>query len=187
MGKSRQDSLAKSERKLDKKVQFYSKVRDTVASLNAQKSITKVFFVNVFLLGVCYTRVCCEYNNYEAIHVNQKNNLRSRQKKLKAYDLTSLSDFLPELKATKRPIPEPELKLNCKSRQKIILKERKQLHMVLNHAAFRSDPLEAIHQHLQSTQPVVEEKPKKKANKNGSRKAKEKKLRGSAAPQSMDL
>ncbi|XP_050217799.1 uncharacterized protein LOC126668652 [Mercurialis annua] len=145
MGKLRQESLTKSERKLDKKVQFYSKIKDTFASLNAKKSITK------------------------------KTKLRSRQKKLKAYDLSTLSEFLPDFKSPQQSTPAAEFKLNCKSRKKLLLKEGKQLNIVVDHPAFKSDPFEAIYQHLQSTQPVVEEKAKKKPNKNGSKKVKRKK------------
>ena len=67
----------------------------------------------------------------------------------------------------------------------ISLKEGKQLSTVLNHPAFQLDPLAAIHQHLQSTQPVIDEKPKKKKNKNGGRKKKAKKSKASDGPQSM--
>ncbi|KAK5837975.1 hypothetical protein PVK06_006702 [Gossypium arboreum] len=88
MGKpsSRPDSSSKADKKFDKKVQFYAKVRDTVASLTAKKDITK------------------------------KKKLRSRQKKLKAYDLSALSEFLPELKAPRAN----DFKLNCKSRQQLM-------------------------------------------------------------------
>ncbi|CAK7329961.1 unnamed protein product [Dovyalis caffra] len=157
MGKSRQDAASKADRKLEKKVQFYSKVRDTVTVLNAQKSITK------------------------------KNKLRSRQKKLKAYDLSTLTEFLPELKSPQLSKPAAVFKLNSKSRQKLILKEGKQLNMVLNHPAFQADPLGSIHQHLLSTQPAAEEKPKKKVNKNGGKKVKGKKSKASTEPQSMDF
>ncbi|XP_062176459.1 uncharacterized protein LOC133881530 isoform X2 [Alnus glutinosa] len=114
-----------------------------------------------------------------------KKKLRRGQKKLKTYDLSSLSEFLPELKAPQQPTPEA-FNLNCKSRQKLILKEGKQLSAVLNHPVFQSDPLAAIYQHLQSTQPVTDEKPKKKKNKNGGKKRKEKKkTKVSDGPQSM--
>ncbi|XP_041013827.1 uncharacterized protein LOC121257032 [Juglans microcarpa x Juglans regia] len=154
MGKSRSlpQSMSKADLKFEKKRQFYGKVRETVASLSAQKSIGK------------------------------KKKLRSRQKKLKAYDLSSLSEFLPELKSQRQPT---ELKLNCKSRQKLILKEGKHLSMVLSHPAFQSDPLAAIHQHLQSTQPIVDEKPEKRSNKNGGKKRKGKKIKSIDGPQSM--
>ncbi|XP_040945128.1 putative ribosome biogenesis protein slx9-like isoform X4 [Gossypium hirsutum] len=150
MGKpsSRPDSSSKADKKFDKKVQFYAKVRDTVASLTAKKDITKKKF-------------------------------RSRQKKLKAYDLSALSEFLPELKAPRAN----DFKLNCKSR----LKEGKQLSAVLEHPAFQADPLAAIHQHLQNTQPVLDEKPKKKKNQNGGRKKKSKKSKALSRQQSMDI
>ena len=67
----------------------------------------------------------------------------------------------------------------------ISLKEGKQLSTVLIHPAFQLDPLAAIHQHLQSTQTVTDEKPKKKKNKNGGRKEKAKKSKASDGPQSM--
>ncbi|XP_062078386.1 uncharacterized protein LOC133782931 [Humulus lupulus] len=159
MGKpsSRSDSSSKADRKFEKKLEFYSKVKDTVAALTAQKTIAK------------------------------KKKLRSRQKKLKPYDLSSLTEFLPELKNSQQPTPA-EFKLNCKSRQKLILKEAKQMSTVLNHPAFQLDPLAALAQHLESTQPVIEEKPKiKKKNKNGGRKKKDKKSKSSTGPESMDL
>uniref|UniRef100_A0A2P2JXJ6 Uncharacterized protein MANES_10G074300 n=1 Tax=Rhizophora mucronata TaxID=61149 RepID=A0A2P2JXJ6_RHIMU len=157
MGKSRQESTSKSERKFEKKLQFYAKVRDSVVALNATKSIAK------------------------------KKKLRSRQNKLKAYDLSSLSEFLPELKAPRQQIPAAEHKLNCKSRKKLILKEGKQLSTVLNHPAFLSDPLGAIHQHLESTQPAPDEKPKKMSSKKGGKKSKGKKSKASNGTQSMDF
>lgn len=40
----RSDIASKADRKFEKKVQFYSKVRDSVASLSATKGITKVSF-----------------------------------------------------------------------------------------------------------------------------------------------
>ncbi|XP_062092171.1 uncharacterized protein LOC133798018 isoform X2 [Humulus lupulus] len=116
-----------------------------------------------------------------------KKKLRSRQKKLKPYDLSSLTEFLPELKNCQQPTPA-EFKLNCKSRKKLILKEAKQMSTVLNHPAFQLDPLAALAQHLESTQPVIEEKPKKKKkNKNGGRKKKDKKSKSSTGPESVDM
>ncbi|KAL4278249.1 hypothetical protein GQ457_03G003250 [Hibiscus cannabinus] len=88
----------------------------------------------------------------------------------------------PLLKASKLQTPASDFKLNCKSRQQLILKEGKQLTAVLEHPAFQADPLAAIHQHLRNTQPVVDKKPKKKANKNGGKK---KKSKGSSISQSM--
>ncbi|CAN1192462.1 hypothetical protein LINPERHAP2_LOCUS41568 [Linum perenne] len=151
MGKSRKDANAKTERKFEKKVEFYAKVKDSV-SLNATKSITK------------------------------KKKLRSRQRKLKAYDFTALSEFLPDVNAPKpKPVAVKEVKLNSKSRKKILQTEKKQMNTILNHPAFLADPLGSIHQHLQSTQPPVEEKPRKKQNKNGNNKSKSKKSKASTS------
>ncbi|KAK6946069.1 hypothetical protein RJ641_013613 [Dillenia turbinata] len=83
----------------------------------------------------------------------------------------AINKFLPELKAPPQPTTEEaNLKLNPKSRGKLIEKESRRLKIVLNHAAFQSDPLATIHRHLQSTQPVVEEKPKNKSSKNAKKK-----------------
>ncbi|CAL5329315.1 unnamed protein product [Camellia sinensis] len=146
-----------ADRKFEKKLQFYAKVRDTVASLGAQKAIGK------------------------------KKKVRSRKKKLKAYDLTTLSEFLPDLKAPMQPAPT-EFKLNSKSRQNLVLKEANQLKTVLDHPAFQSDPLAAIHQHLQSTQPVTDVTPgRKNVKSERKKKAKKKKPKISAGPQSMEI
>lgn len=69
----------------------------------------------------------------------------------------------------------------------IRLKEQKQLSTVLNHPAFQVDPLAAIHQHLESTQPVSEEKPKKKTNKTARKKKKGDRSKTSSGPKSMDF
>lgn len=50
----------------------------------------------------------------------QKKKLRSRQKKLKVYDLSTLSESLPELKGPKQPPAAPKFKLNCKSRTELV-------------------------------------------------------------------
>ncbi|KAJ6965127.1 hypothetical protein NC652_003134 [Populus alba x Populus x berolinensis] len=88
-------------------------VRDAVAVLNAQEYL-----------------------------ITKKNKLRSRQRKLKACDPSSLTEFLPELKPPRQSKPAAECKLNSKSRQKQILKEGKRLSMVPNHQAFQADPLD---------------------------------------------
>ncbi|XP_027159929.1 putative ribosome biogenesis protein slx9-like isoform X1 [Coffea eugenioides] len=158
MGKPSSGTEAKTtraERKFEKKVQFYSKVRDTVASLTAQKAITK-------------------------------KKTRSRQKKLKAYDFSSLTEFLPELKTPQQRSPLPS-KLNSKTRQNLVLKEGNQLKTVLNHPAFQSDPLGSIHQHLQNTQPLADKKPKPKYNKSESKEAKRKRSKASRGPQQMEV
>nr|GMD07176.1 putative ribosome biogenesis protein slx9-like [Ipomoea batatas] len=144
MGKARprEDASTKADRKFEKKVQFYTKVRDTVASLSAQKAITK------------------------------KTKVQRRKKKLQAYDLSSLSEFLPELEAHQKP--KAELKLNRKTKQKLVLKEGDQLRAVIGHPAFQSNPLQAIYQHLQGTQPLDSEKPKRDRKKGKGKKEKSK-------------
>lgn len=67
------------------------------------------------------------------------------------------------------------------------LKEGNQLKVVLNHPAFQKDPLGSIYQHLQNTQPVAEKKFKRKDNKSGNKKAKQKKSKASRGPQSMEV
>ncbi|EYU42692.1 hypothetical protein MIMGU_mgv1a015540mg [Erythranthe guttata] len=109
---------------------------------------------------------------------------RRRQKRLKAYDLSSLAEYLPELKSPTETGPV-EFKLNSKSRNKLVMKESNQLKTVMNHPVFQSDPLAAIYQHLQNTQPPVEEKPKKRDNKTKKRKTKKKKSKDGV--QSMEI
>lgn len=159
MGKtsSRSEASTRADQKFEKKLQFYAKVRDTVASFGAQ------------------------------IAIGKKKKLRSRQRKLKAYDLSALLEFLPDPKKGSRlPAPVSEFKLNSKSRQSLVLKEGNQLRTVLNHPVFQSDPLAAIHQHLQSTQPSIDEKPVKKHTKSGRKRAKGKKSKASTGPQTME-
>ncbi|KAG4907603.1 hypothetical protein AAZX31_20G115400 [Glycine max] len=156
MGKKRLDS--KFDRKFEKKVQFYSKVKDAVTSLSTQKSITKK---------------------------KKKSKQQRRQNKLKAYNLSSLLESLPEVKSSKKPVCENDGKLKCKSRQILVLTERDRISAVLNDPNFRADPLSAIHQYIQSKQLVVEEQPKKKVNKNGSKK--KKKSKASTGLQSMEM
>ncbi|KAK1319116.1 hypothetical protein QJS10_CPB04g00947 [Acorus calamus] len=142
-------------RKLDKKLGFYAKVRDTVVALAAKKAITK------------------------------KNKARSRQKKVKAYDLSSLSEFLPSLDALQKPPRQTEFKLNSKSRKRLVVKEAHQLKAVLNNKTFKLDPLAAIHQHLQATQPAEVVSRQKKTVKTA-KKSKKKTVKSSAA-QSMEF
>ncbi|GMH02853.1 hypothetical protein Nepgr_004692 [Nepenthes gracilis] len=152
----RSEASKKTDCKFEKKLQFYAKVRETVASLNVKKAIGKDKIV------------------------------RRRQKKLKAYDLSTLSEFLPELKDPRpHPPPPSKFELSCKSRQKLVLKEGKQLMAVLNHPVFQSDPLGAIHQHLQCTQLAIDKKPLKSRIRGGKKK-KQKKLK-SSAPRPMDM
>ncbi|VVB03791.1 unnamed protein product [Arabis nemorensis] len=107
------ETSSKSDKKFEKKLQFYTKVKDTLTSLSVQKEIGK------------------------------KKKIGSRQKKLKAYDLSNLSEFLPEFDASqKSALPAPDLKMNCKRRQQLTLTEGERLNKVLDHPAFQSDPVE---------------------------------------------
>ncbi|GJY87038.1 hypothetical protein Tco_0501666 [Tanacetum coccineum] len=54
------------------------------------------------------------------------------------------------------------------------MKESSQLKTVLNDHVFKADPLVALHQHLQSTQPVLEKPPRKKETKKKGQKKKKK-------------
>ncbi|XP_027364381.1 uncharacterized protein LOC113871485 [Abrus precatorius] len=116
--------------------------------------------------------------------LNKKSKQQRRQNKLKAYNLSSLLESLPELKASRKPGRNDDFKLNCKSRQKLVMKEGDQLFAVLKDLNFQADPLSAIYQCLQNTQLIVEEQPKKKVNKNGSKK---KKSKASTGQQSMEM
>ncbi|XP_057466188.1 uncharacterized protein LOC130755719 [Actinidia eriantha] len=170
MGKTRSEPSICADRKFEKKLEFYAKFRDTIASLSAQKAISKVTYSLLKMKVLFY----------------QKTKVRSRKKKLKAYDLSTLSEFLPALRAPRQQTPT-EFKLNSKSRQNLMLKEANQLKRVLSHPVFQLNPLAAIHQHFQSTQPVEDEKSEKKNVKRGKNKAKEKKPKTSSLPQSMDI
>ncbi|KAK2458568.1 ribosome biogenesis protein [Trifolium repens] len=156
MGKpnTRSDSSdSKSDRKFEKKLQFYTKVKNAVASLTAQKSISK-----------------------------NKSKHQRRQKKLKAYNLSSFLETLPGLKEPQKPSNEDNFKLNCKNRQTLVLKEGQRLSEFFKDHSSQVDPLAAIYQHLRSTQPepvVEEQQPKKRPNINGSKKRKNKSKAGS--------
>nr|GEV53187.1 putative ribosome biogenesis protein slx9-like [Tanacetum cinerariifolium] len=156
MGKtsSRNDEKKHVDRKFDKKLDFYSKVRETVA-LGAQKAIKK------------------------------KTKLRSRQKKLKAYNLSTLAEFLPDIESSKKRTPV-DFKVTSKSRQKLVMEESSQLKTVLNDPVFKADPLAALHQHLQSTQPVLEKPPRKKETGKKGQKKRKKKSKASTGSQTME-
>ncbi|XP_076919477.1 uncharacterized protein LOC143580284 [Bidens hawaiensis] len=150
MGKTssrKKDETKHADRKFEKKLEFYSKVRETVA-LGAQKAI-------------------------------KKKKLRTRQKKLKAYNLSSLAEFLPDIESSKKETPA-DFKVTTKSKQKRVMKETNQLKTVLSNPAFQADPLAALHQHLQNTQPVSDEKPPRKSEK-GKKVKKKNKKKGSKA------
>ncbi|KAL0348337.1 UNVERIFIED_CONTAM: hypothetical protein Sangu_1061500 [Sesamum angustifolium] len=119
----------------------------------------------------------------KAITKEKQQRKRSRQKKLKAYDLSSLSEYLPELKSSQNSGPA-KFKLNSKTRNSLVLKESNQLKTVINHPVFHSDPLGAIYQHLQNTQPATDDKPKRKDSKT---RKKTKKKKSNASQQSMEI
>lgn len=118
--------------------------------------------------------------------INKKK--RSRQRKLRAYDLSVLSEFLPDLDVSQQPANATKLKLNCKSRHKLVQRESAQLKAVLNNTIFQMDPITAIQHHLERTQPasVLIKEEGKRPNRPGSvkRKAKAKKK---GAPSSMEI
>ncbi|XP_073043816.1 uncharacterized protein [Primulina eburnea] len=120
---------------------------------------------------------------HKAITKGKQQKRRSRQKKIKAYDMSSLSEYLPELKAPRESRPT-EFKLNSKRRNSLVLKESNQLKTVINHPYFQSDPLGTIFQHLLNTQPATDEKPKRRDSKTGKKKAKVNELKTS---QSMEI
>ncbi|KAK9690920.1 hypothetical protein RND81_09G163300 [Saponaria officinalis] len=154
----RSEALEKSERKFEKKLQFYSKVRENVASLRATKTIGK-----------------------------KNKNARKRQKNLKAYDLSTLAEILPEATAQRKgPAPLPKPGKKCKSRQTLVLQEANRLKTVFSNPVFQADPLAAIHQHLQTTQPAPERQPRKKSN-DDTKKKRKKKSKTSSTPRSMEM
>lgn len=120
--------------------------------------------------------------------INKKR--RSRQRKLRAYDLSALSEFLPDLDVFQQPSTDAtKLKLNCKSRQKLVQRESAQLKAVLTNPAFQMNPITAIQCHLERTQPpsvAIKDEGKRRPNRPGSvrRKAKAKKK---GAESSMDI
>ncbi|GKD63183.1 hypothetical protein Tco_1305291, partial [Tanacetum coccineum] len=65
------------------------------------------------------------------------------------------------------------------------MKESSQLKTVLNDPVFKAGPLAALHQHLQSTQPVLEKPPRKKETRKKGQK-KKKKAKTSIGSQTME-
>uniref|UniRef100_A0A804U9L1 Ribosome biogenesis protein SLX9 n=1 Tax=Zea mays TaxID=4577 RepID=A0A804U9L1_MAIZE len=115
----------------------------------------------------------------------QKNTRSRRQKKLKAYDLSALSESLSEPGAPKQ---KPEAKLNCKSRQTLVLREAAHLKAVLGKMQFQLDPFAAIHQHLLATQPPAAAKGDAvKEGKDSKNKKRRRKKGASSSSQAMDI
>ncbi|XP_078447763.1 ribosome biogenesis protein [Wolffia australiana] len=116
--------------KFEKRKHFYENVRKASISLSATKTISKA----------------------------QNKKTRARKKKLKAYDLSSLTATLPdEAEIASSPSRERLLhaksNLSYKSRRKLQDREGKQLQAVLSHPAFQSNPAEVIRRHLEIIQP----------------------------------
>ncbi|XP_047327710.1 putative ribosome biogenesis protein slx9-like [Impatiens glandulifera] len=166
MGKTRsrpEESSTRAEKKFDKKLQFYTNVRDTVASLSvrkdsgAQKSISK--------------------------------KTKRRKNKLKAYDLSTLIECLPELKTSTPKLQAAPKLLNCRARQQLVLKETVRLNSILNDPSYQANPLASIHEHLLSTQPAEEKPERKKGSSNDKKKNKKKKRSKaiSSKPQLMEF
>ncbi|EAZ20110.1 hypothetical protein OsJ_35705 [Oryza sativa Japonica Group] len=177
----------KSKQKLEKKLSFYTKVKDAVTSLNATKTICKLVFTVIVLLHEWRGRITQPMLRYFKDKFQIKSKQRSRQKKLKAYDLSMLSEFLPETDASNL---HTEAKLNCKSKQALVQREAAQLNAVLTNPQFQLDPFAAIHQHLLSTQPPSARKESNSA-KHGKdpkdKKRKNKKKNASSASEAMDI
>uniref|UniRef100_A0A804QQP1 Ribosome biogenesis protein slx9-like n=1 Tax=Zea mays TaxID=4577 RepID=A0A804QQP1_MAIZE len=114
----------------------------------------------------------------------KKNTRSRRQKKLKAYDLSALSESLPEPCAPKQ---KPEAKLNCKSRQTLVLREAAHLKVVLGKMQFQLDPFAAIHQHLLATQPPAAAKGDAVKQGKDSKNKKRRKKGASSSSQAMDI
>ncbi|KAG0531827.1 hypothetical protein BDA96_04G055500 [Sorghum bicolor] len=117
--------------------------------------------------------------------ISKKNTQSRRQKKLKAYDLSALSEFLPEPAALEQ---KTEAKLNCKSRQTLVLQEAAHLKAVLDNLQFQLDPFAVIHQHLLATQPPAAAKGDAMRQGKDSKKEKRRGKKGaSSSSQAMDI
>lgn len=145
-------------RKIAKHMRFYAKLQEAQQALAVSKSITKK---------------------------KQRGKRNISGKTLK--DLSSLAESLPMF-SEKKSVPQmyENAKVNCKSRQKIVAKETKQLAAVLTHPVFVSNPFSAVQQHLENTlgpQINTESKPKH-GNKEKSSKGSKKKKQSKASPSS---
>lgn len=145
-------------RKLAKHMRFYAKLQETQQALAVSKSIAKK-------------------------KQRRKTNISGKTLK----DLSSLAESLPVF-SKKNSVPQmyENAKVNCKSRQKIVAKETKQLAAVLTHPVFVSNPFSAVQQHLENTlgpQINTESKPKY-GNKENSSKGSKKKRKSKASPSS---
>lgn len=145
-------------RKFAKQMRFYAKVQETQQALIATKSIAKK-------------------------RQRRKRNISGQTLK----DLSSLAESLPMF-SDKKSVSQiyDSAKVNCKSRQKLVAKETKQLAAVLAHPVFVSNPFSAVQQHLENTlgpQINKESKPKH-GNKEKSSKGSKRKKGSKASPSS---
>jgi len=145
-------------RKIAKHMRFYAKLQETQQALAATKSIAKK-------------------------KQQRKRNISGQTLK----DLSSLAESLP-IFSDKKSVTQihESAKVNCKSRQKLVAKETKQLAAVLAHPEFVSNPFSAVQQHLENTlgpQINMESKPKH-GNKQKSSKGSKKKKGSKASPSS---
>lgn len=62
----------------------------------------------------------CSWFSEDTIFFQKKSKQQRRQKKLKAYNLSSLLETLPELKAPGKPCGDENFKLTSKSRKKLV-------------------------------------------------------------------
>ncbi|KAM7479149.1 hypothetical protein LguiA_027362 [Lonicera macranthoides] len=72
-------------------------------------------------------------------------------------------------------------------RVSIVLKEGNQTETVLSNPAFKSDPLAANNQNLESTQPDMDEQPARKYDKIRKKKSEGNKSKASTGPQTMEI
>jgi len=143
-------------RKFSKQMRFYANLQETQQALSATKSIAKK-------------------------RQRRKRNISGQTFK----DLSSLAESLP-IFSDKKSVPQinDSAKFSCKSRQKLVAKETKQLAAVLAHPVFVSNPFSAVQQHLENTlgpQINTESRPKH-ANKEKSSKGSKKKNGSKASP-----
>uniref|UniRef100_A0A0D6QUD0 Ribosome biogenesis protein SLX9 n=1 Tax=Araucaria cunninghamii TaxID=56994 RepID=A0A0D6QUD0_ARACU len=149
-------------RKILKQARFYAKLQETQRALSSTRNITK------------------------------KKNRRRNKSGQALKDLSALAESLPMF-IDQKPVCQTaaSTKLNCKTRQKLVVKETKQLGAVLAHPVFQSDPFSAIQQHLSNTI-VPQVKTEVKGKSGIKRKSSQKKNKGTKASssspvQAMDL
>lgn len=129
--------------------------------------------------------------NQQALSAKRTIAKKSRRRRNKSgqtlKDLSCLAETLPSFREPKSVAAST--KLNCKSRQKLVVKETKQLAAVLAHPVFHSDPFSAIQQHLENTlgPQINTEAKSKRVNKGKISKKKKKRPQSTVTVQAMDL